>query len=156
MTSEERQVRDDLADLARSDRGRQLLQIALRGIGSDDRGLTAGCWSDHGIAGCLFQHAYWQGVREGVFADEGRPGDWIGGFVGAGDYGLVVQAIGSFDRLAKTGYAEVQPRFVLPDRVCVRQPEWKAAVEQILVETLADSRPDEREESRLEVGATRT
>lgn len=156
MTSEEQQVREDLANLAESERGRQLLQIALRGIGRDDRGLTAGCWSDHGIAGCLFQHAYWQGVREGVFADEGRPGDWIGGFVGAGDYGLVVQAIGSFDRLAKEGYADVQARRVFPDRVCVRQPEWKAAVEQILVETLADARPEERVEPRLEVGATRT
>ena len=156
MTSEERDVRRDLSELAESDRGRQLLQIALRGIGRGDRGLTAGCWSDHGIAGCLFQHAYWQGVREGVFADEGRPGDWIGSFVGAGDYGLVVRAIGSFDRLAKAGYADVEPRVVLPDRVCVRQPEWKTAVEQMLVETLAESGPAERGEPELEVGATRT
>ena len=73
MTDVELRIRDDLATLARSDRGRDLLQLSLRGIGESDRGLTAGCWTDRGIAGCLFQHAYWQGVREGVFADRAGP-----------------------------------------------------------------------------------
>ena len=110
MTDEELRIRDDLATLARSDRGRDLLQLSLRGIGESDRGLTAGCWTDRGIAGCLFQHAYWQGVREGVFADRGRPGDWIGGFVGSGDYGIVIRTIDSFDRLAKAKHADVTRR----------------------------------------------
>ena len=38
MTAEEQRVRDDLAELAQSDRGRELLQLALRGIGSGERG----------------------------------------------------------------------------------------------------------------------
>jgi hypothetical protein len=137
MTSEEARVRDDLTRLARSDRGRRLLQLSLRGITRGERGLTAGCWADRGIAGCLFQHAYWQGVEEGVFADAGRPGDWIGSFVGAGDYGIVVRAIESFDVLAKREHADVEPRRVRPDRVEVRGAEWKAVVERLLVETLA-------------------
>jgi hypothetical protein len=137
MNPQEQRVRDDLAILAESDRGRELLQLALRGIGRGDRAVTAGCWADRGVAGCLFQHAYWQGVEEGVFADEGRPGDWIGSFVGAGDYGIVVRAIESFDVLAKREHADVEPRRVLPDRVEVRGAEWKAVVERILVETLA-------------------
>jgi hypothetical protein len=139
MNVNQRHVQDDLAVLAQSERGRALLQLALRGIQRGDRGVTAGCWADHGIAGCLFQHAYWQGVEEGVFADEGRPGDWIGGFVGAGDYGVVVRAIGSFDRLARDEYADIERRRMLPDRVHVRQDEWKAAVERMLVEVLAEN-----------------
>ena len=33
-------------------------------------GLTIGCWvkPDGGVSGCVFQHAYWQGVAEGAFA----------------------------------------------------------------------------------------
>ena len=141
MTDEELRIRDDLATLARSHRGRDLLQLSLRGIAQGERGLTAGCWTDRGIAGCLFQHAYWQGVREGVFADRGRPGDWIGGFVGSGDYGIVIRAIGSFDRLASAQHADVARRRLLPDRVVVRQDEWRTVVERLLVETLADAGP---------------
>jgi hypothetical protein len=137
MTAEEQRVRDDLSMLAQSDRGRGLLQLALRGIARGERGVTAGCWADRGIAGCLFQHAYWQGVEEGIFADTGRPGDWVGSFVGSGDYGIVVRAIESFDVLAKSEYADVEPRRLLPDRVDVRQSEWRLLVERMLVETLA-------------------
>jgi hypothetical protein len=153
MTHEELRIRDDLATLARSDRGRDLLQLSLRGIGESDRGLTAGCWTDRGIAGCLFQHAYWQGVREGVFADRGRPGDWIGGFVGSGDYGIVIRTIDSFDRLAKAKHADVTRRRLLPDQVVIRQNEWRAVVERMLVETLARTQTSE-EAVREEVPAT--
>ena len=139
MTSEERQLREDLAMLGGSERGRQLLQLGLRGILRGERGVTAGCWRERGNAGCLFQHAYWEGVREGVFADEGRPGDWIGSFVGAQDYGIVIRVIASFDRLARSAYADVTPRVVLPDRVQLRQREWNAAVEQMLVAVLGES-----------------
>jgi hypothetical protein len=142
MTAEERRLRSDLATLAASDRGRRLLQLGLRGIGRGERGVTAGCWVKHGNAGCLFQHAYWEGVREGIFADEGRPGDWIGSFVGPHDYGIVIRAIESFDRLARAGYADVEPHTLLPDRVRLRQDEWNAAVERLLVETLGDAQAE--------------
>ena len=136
MTSDEQRLRADLENLAASPRGRQLLQLGLRGIERGEQNVTAGCWTKRGDAGCLFQHAYWEGVREGVFADTGRPGDWIGSFVGPHDYGIVIRTIESFDRLARSTYAEVEPRAVLPDRVCLRQKQWNAAVEQLLVDTL--------------------
>ena len=98
--------------------------------------MTAGCWIKRGDAGCLFQHAYWEGVREGIFADKGRPGDWIGSFVGPHDYGIVIRAIESFDRLARSSYADVEPRALLPDRVGLRQSDWNRTVEQLLLETL--------------------
>jgi hypothetical protein len=75
-------------------------------------------------------------VREGVFADTGRPGDWIGSFVGPHDYGIVIRAIESFDRLARSSYAEVKRRAVLPDRVCLRQDDWTKTVLKLLLETL--------------------
>jgi hypothetical protein len=139
MTEAERQLRADLAVLAASDQGRRLLQLALRGIARGERGVSAGCWTQRGNAGCLFQHAYWEGVRDGVFADRGRPGDWIGSFVGPHDYGIVIRAIASFDRLARSAYADIEPRAVLPDRVRLRQSEWNRAVDQLLVEVLGDS-----------------
>jgi hypothetical protein len=152
MTPEAR-VRHDLTTLAGSDRGRELLQLSLRSISSGQRPLTAGCWTDRGIAGCLFQHAYWQGVEEGVFTDQGRPGDWIGSFVGSGDYGIVIRAIESFDELAKSSYSDRTERRLLPDRTRVRQEEWRAAVEQILVETLSEAEAAP-ERSRREVSVT--
>src|SRR5438270_5776614 len=136
MTSDEQRLRADLATLAASADGRRLLQLGLRGIARGERGVTAGCWIKRGDAGCLFQHAYWEGVREGVFADKGRPGDWIGSFVGPHDYGIVIRVIESFDRLARSSYSEVSPRALLPDGVHLRQDEWNAAVERLLVETL--------------------
>jgi hypothetical protein len=153
MTPEAR-VRQDLDTLAGSDRGRELLQLSLRSISSGQRQLTAGCWTDHGIAGCLFQHAYWQGVEEGVFADQGRPGDWIGSFVGSGDYGIVIRAIESFDELAKTSYSDRTERRLLPDRTRVRQGEWRAAVEQILVETLSEAEAAPATRAMREVSVT--
>src|SRR5205823_5344517 len=133
MTSDEQRLRADLATLAASERGRRLLQLGVRGIARGERDVTAGCWVKRGDAGCLFQHAYWEGVREGVFADAGRPGDWIGNFVGPHDYGIVIRAIESFDRLARSSYADVEPRAMLPARVNLRQDEWNAAVEQLVV-----------------------
>jgi hypothetical protein len=138
MTAEQ-QLRDDLRKLAASERGRRLLQLALRSIARGEHELTAGCWRERGDAGCLFQHAYWEGVREGVFTDEGRPGDWIGSFVGAHDYGVVIQTIASFDQLAREQYADVQPRALLPDRVRVRKGEWNAEVERLLLAVLGES-----------------
>jgi len=139
MTAQERRLRADLASLAASESGRRLLQLGLRGIGRGERGLTAGCWVRRGNAGCLFQHAYWEGVREGVFADKGRPGDWIGNFVGSHDYGIVIRVIESFDRLARSMYSDIEARPLLPDRFRLRQAEWNRVVEQLLVETLGET-----------------
>jgi hypothetical protein len=141
MSPDERQLREDLRTLAASERGRRLLQLGLRGIERGEHRLTAGCWIKRGDAGCLFQHVYWEGVREGIFADAGRPGDWIGSFVGPHAYGIVIRVIASFDQLARSAYADVEPRPVLPDRVRVRQDEWNAAVARLLVDTLGETEP---------------
>ncbi|MGN6380617.1 MAG: hypothetical protein ACTHNU_16830 [Gaiellales bacterium] len=141
MDTLEQRLRGQLETLAADDRGRALLQLSLRGIHAGEQTLTAGCWTDHGVAGCLFQHAYWQGVREGVFEDRGRPGDWIGSLVGSGLYGDVIGAIDSFDRLAKTRYADREQRWVGPDRIHIRQAEWQEAVEAMLVDVLAQTAP---------------
>ena len=138
MTSDEQRLRADLATLAASEQGRRLLQLGLRGIERGERDVTAGCWIKRGDAGCLFQHAYWEGVREGIFTDKGRPGDWIGSFVGPHDYGIVIRVIESFDRLARSRYSDVEPRALLPDRVRLRQGEWNGVVERLLVETLGE------------------
>ena len=150
MTSDEQRLRADLANLAASDQGRRLLQLGLRGIERGERDVTAGCWVKRGDAGCLFQHAYWEGVREGVFADAGRPGDWIGSFVGPHDYGIVIRAIESFDRLARSSYADIEPRAVLPDRVTLRQHQWNEAVEQLLVDTLRGTEAEPSSETQPE------
>lgn len=139
MHDDELRLRSELAMLAASRRGRALLQLSLRGIARGEHDVSAGCWTQRGIAGCLFQHAYWQGVRERVFPDRGRPGDWIGSFVGPHDYGIVIRVIESFDRLARSSYSEITPRAVLPDRACLRQREWNAAVERLLVDVLRES-----------------
>ena len=149
MTDVERKLREDLAVLAAAEHGRRLLQLGLRGIARGERGVSAGCWTRHGTAGCLFQHAYWEGVRDGVFADRGRPGDWIGSFVGPHDYGIVIRVIDSFDRLARSAYADIEPRAVLPDRVRLRQSEWNRAVERLLVEVLGESGAEAVTETRL-------
>jgi len=141
VNTDEQRLRDDLALLARSRRGRALLQLSLRGIARGEQGVTAGCWVRRGNAGCLFQHAYWEGVREGVFADEGRPGDWIGSFVGPRDYGIVIRAIASFDRLARSTYSDVEMRALLPDRVRLRQQEWNGVVEGLLLDILRETEP---------------
>jgi hypothetical protein len=147
MTADEQRLRHDLGVLAASKQGRRLLQLGLRGIERGERGVTAGCWIRRGDAGCLFQHAYWEGVREGVFADKGRPGDWIGSFVGPHDYGIVIRVIESFDRLARASYSDVSPRALLPDGVRLRQDDWNAAVERLLVETLGQRRAEPRVQS---------
>jgi hypothetical protein len=154
MTADERRLRRDLAKLAGSAQGRRLLQLGLRGIARGERGVTAGCWVRRGDAGCLFQHAYWEGVREGVFADHGRPGDWIGSFVGPHDYGIVIRAIESFDRFARARYADVTPRPFLPDRVRIRNDEWNNVVEQLLMQTLGETQAAPSTTASREVAAS--
>jgi hypothetical protein len=62
----------------------------------------------------------------------------------------VIRAIESFDQLARKEYADVEPRTLLPDRVRVRQPEWNAAVEALLVDVL-DVDGTKPVESRIDV-----
>jgi hypothetical protein len=95
----------------------------------------------------LFQHAYWEGVREGIFADAGRPGDWIGSFVGPHDYGIVIRVIESFDQLARSSYSDIEPRALLPDRVTLRQQEWNSVVERLVVEALGETETEPPVES---------
>ena len=153
MYDDECQLREDLRDLAGSERGRELLQLGLRGIERGERDVTAGCWVKRGDAGCLFQHAYWEGVHEGVFADEGRPGDWIGSFVGSHDYGIVIRAIESFDRLARSAFSDHEPRPLRPRRTRLRQDEWNAEVERLLVEILNEGQGSSAIEAQ-QVGAS--
>jgi len=136
MLAEERALRNELDELATTPRGRQLLQLALRGIESDDRGLVCGRWERRGEAGCLFQHAYWQGVREGAF-EPGHPArDWVSSFVGRGDYWNVIRAIEAFDALGRAGYSGREPRRVVGSRRVLRQAEWREAVTGLLLDAL--------------------
>lgn len=141
ISDHERRLREDLLALAASERGRRLLQLGLRGIERGERRVTAGCWIKRGDAGCLFQHAYWEGVREGIFPDAGRPGDWIGSFVGSHDYGIVIRVIASFDRLALSAYSEPRARVLPMRRLRLRQGEWNRAVARLLVQVLDETRP---------------
>ena len=145
MTREERLVRDELATLAAEERGRRLLQLALRGIQDSGRGLTYGCWvkKDGGVSGCIFQHAYWQGASEGLFAPvELTPKGELKGYVGDADFELVLRGIRAFDALGRKRFLRWHlGRFGLPRRV-LDEPAWRAAVERILLDVLAE-RPDD-------------
>lgn len=141
MTREERQVRDELSALARDERGRHLLQLALRGIQESGLGLTYGCWvkRDGGVSGCLFQHAYWQGAAEGVFQPaEGSPKGEIKDYVGAEDFALVMGAIRAFDALGKRRFRRwMRGPHGIPRRG-LDQGAWRETVERALIDVLAE------------------
>ncbi len=152
MTREERTARSELTALARDDQGRLLLQLALRGIQDSGRGLTYGCWvkRDGGVSGCLFQHAYWQGVAEGVFkpaeVPSGEitevPSSEIKDFVGEEDFALVMRSIRAFDALGKRRFRHWS---LGPHGIPLRtldEEEWQSTVEGLIVDALADTRPD--------------
>ena len=67
---------------------------------------------------------------------------------GIGSAGIVIRVIDSFDRLARSAYADIEPRAVLPDRVRLRQSEWNRAVERLLVEVLGESGAEAVTETR--------
>jgi hypothetical protein len=142
MTREERELRDSLRRLAATDGGRRLLQLSLRGIESGEHELAAGCWSTKGDAGCLFQQSYWQGVSEGVFADDGRARAWVSGVAGRDQYHRVIDVIAAFDRLARAEYAQGSRRFGPPD---LDRTAWRAAVCQMLVDVLGGREAPEPE-----------
>src|SRR5436853_5554534 len=103
MTREETVARRQLDALAADERGRVLLQLALRGIQTSGHGLTIGCWvkPGGGVSGCVFQHAYWQGLAEGVFHPSDAATHEIKGFVDERDFHLVMEAIRALDGLGK-------------------------------------------------------
>src|SRR5947209_2238696 len=136
MTREETTARDRLEALAADESGRLLLQLALRGIQTSGHGLTVGCWvkPGGGVSGCVFQHAYWQGLAEGVFATTGAADREIKGLVDERDFHLVMEAIRALDSLGKRRF--LRRRGLLRE---LDEDAWRDTVERLLVDALAHS-----------------
>jgi hypothetical protein len=134
MTRDEIKARRGLAALAEDEQGRMLLQLALRGIQTSGNGVTVGCWvkPGGGVSGCVFQHAYWQGVNEGVFHVEGAADREIKELVSEHDFALVMNAIRALDSLGKR-------RFLRWHRLRRQLDEvaWRNTVERLLIDVLA-------------------
>ncbi len=146
MTREERIARRELAALAGDDRGRLLLQLALRGIQESGRGLTIGCWvkPGGGVAGCVFQHAYWQGVTEGAFAGTATATTEIKDFVAEDDFRLVMGAIRALDVLGKRRFLRRRALWRTLDEAA-----WRSTVERLLVDALAERVPEQEQRPAL-------
>jgi hypothetical protein len=136
MTRDETRARQQLEALAEDERGRQLLQLALRGIQTSGHGLTVGCWvkPGGGVSGCVFQHAYWQGVAEGVFETTDAASREIKQHVDERDFHAVMEAIRALDRLGKHRFVR---RHGL--RRELDEAAWRDTVEQLLVDVLANT-----------------
>lgn len=134
MTREETSARRQLEALAADERGRVLLQLALRGIQTSGRGLTIGCWvkPGGGVAGCVFQHAYWQGVAEGVFDTADAASREIKHLVEESDFHAVMEAIRALDRLGKHRFLRRRGL-----RRQLDEAAWRDTVERLLVDALA-------------------
>ena len=143
-TTDEAILRRELRALGAHPRGRTLLQLALRGVERGERDLTVGCWTRAGEGGCLFQHAWWQGRADGTLPRAASANEGIERFIGSRDYRLVVRTIVAFDRLGRRDYLRrTRGRLGLPRRV-VDQAAWRATVERLLLDTLADVGPSRR------------
>jgi hypothetical protein len=134
MTRDEMRARRELAALAEDEQGRLLLQLALRGIQTSGNGLTVGCWvkPGGGVSGCVFQHAYWQGVAEGTFHVDEAANREIKDHVSEHDFRLVMEAIRALDRLGKRQFMRWQGLHRGLDEAA-----WRNAVEGLLVDALA-------------------
>jgi hypothetical protein len=134
MTREERIARGRLEALAADDRGRQLLQLALRGIQTSGNGMTIGCWvkPGGGVSGCVFQHAYWQGVGEGVFDAAGAADREIKQLVEEHDFHLVMEAIRALDSLGKRRFLRRRGL-----RRELDEAAWRDTVERLLIDALS-------------------
>jgi hypothetical protein len=139
MTRQETIARRKLETLAGEERGRQLLQLALRGIRTSGHGLTVGCWvkPGGGVSGCVFQHAYWQGVQEGAFEDGDRASREIKDHVPERDFHLVMDAIRALDVLGKHRFVRRQGLHRTLDEAA-----WRETVERLLVDALAAQAPE--------------
>lgn len=135
MTREETSARQHLQALAADERGRLLLQLALRGIQTSGHGLTIGCWvkPGGGVSGCVFQHAYWQGVVEGTFTTTGAASREIKELVDERDFHLVMEAIRALDSLGKRRFLRRQGVHRTLD-----EKAWRDTVERLLVDALAE------------------
>jgi hypothetical protein len=143
MKRDQTRARHQLEALAEDERGRQLLQLALRGIQTSGRGLTIGCWvkPGGGVSGCVFQHAYWQGVAEGVFDTTDAAPREIKQLVDERDFHNVMEAIRALDRLGKHDFLRRRGL-----RRELDEAAWRDTVEALLVDVLAQSpRPAGRE-----------
>lgn len=138
MTREETKARQQLEALAADERGRLLLQLALRGIQTSGHGLTIGCWvkPGGGVSGCVFQHAYWQGVSEGVFDTTAAADREIKDLVDERDFHLVMEAIRALDSLGKRRFLRRHGLMRNLD-----EEAWRDAVERLLVDALAQGVP---------------
>jgi hypothetical protein len=138
MSDQERTARRRLEELAAQERGRQLLQLALRGIQTSGHGLTIGCWvkPGGGVSGCVFQHAYWQGLAEGAFDQAERASAEIRQLVPERDFQLVMEAIRALDSLGKRRF--VQRRGL---RRTLDEVAWRDTVERLLLDALAVPAP---------------
>ena len=136
MKREETIARRRLDALAQDERGRLLLQLALRGIQTSGRGVTIGCWvrPGGGVSGCVFQHAYWQGVDEGVFDTTAAADREIKDLVDERDFHLVMEAIRALDALGKRRFMR-RHGFVRE----LDESSWRDTVERLLVDALAHS-----------------
>jgi hypothetical protein len=139
MTRQETIARRRLETLASEQRGRQLLQLALRGIRTSARGLTIGCWvkPGGGVAGCVFQHAYWQGVEEGTFDISARASSEIKDLVPEQDFRLVMDAIRALDSLGRHQFVRRQGF-----QQSLDEAAWRDTVERLLVDALAATAPE--------------
>lgn len=146
MTREERTARRELAALASEERGRLLLQLALRSIQESGHGLTIGCWvkPGGGVAGCVFQHAYWQGVAEGAFDGKAAATTEIKDFVPEQDFRLVMAAIRALDALGKRRFLRRHGVWRTLDEAA-----WRSTVEQLLIDVLAESSPEKKQRPAL-------
>jgi hypothetical protein len=138
MTREECSARRRLEDLAADERGRQLLQLALRGIQSSGHGLTIGCWvkPGGGVSGCVFQHAYWRGVEEGVFEAAPHADREVRAHVDEHEFHLVMEAIRALDSLGKRRFMR---RHGL--RRELDEAAWRDTVERLLIDALSQTAP---------------
>src|SRR5262245_37644520 len=146
MTREERIARRELAALASETRGRLLLQLALRGIQESEHGLTIGCWvkPGGGVSGCVFQHAYWQGIAEGAFAGTAAATNEFKDFVPEDDFRLVMAAIRALDVLGKRRFLRRRGLSRTLDEVA-----WRSTVEGLLVDALAEDVPEHTQRPAL-------
>ena len=146
MTREEQHASRQLRALAGDDRGRLLLQLALRGIQTSGHGVTIGCWvkPGGGVAGCVFQHAYWQGTIEGLFGTDAPADREIKHMVDERDFHLVMEAIRALDSLGKRRFLH---RVGLHREL--DEAAWRAAVERLLVDALAQRTPVAGQEATL-------
>jgi hypothetical protein len=136
MTRDQTRARHQLETLAADERGRLLLQLALRGIQTSGHGLTIGCWvkPGGGVSGCVFQHAYWQGVAEGLFTTTDGASREIKQLVDERDFHAVMEAIRALDRLGKHRFLRRRGL-----RRELDEAAWRDTVEQLLVDVLAGS-----------------